>query len=128
MKEVSFLPGEQIIREGDDGDCPELWILCLLSTTWLRVGNTFSFGQDFLCLIEEGNPECKKLIDGEEKAWNDSCIIESRDRHESMILYPSSFISSYIFNMPDCFAIDPHAVLGKCIHHLRFFNVCNIIV
>jgi len=41
MKEVSFLPGEQIIKEGDDGD--------------------------FLCLIEEGNPECKKLIDGEEK-------------------------------------------------------------
>eukprot|EP00435_Cladocopium_sp_Y103_P055495 s1018_g18.t1 len=23
--------------------------------------------EDFLCLIEEGNPECKKLIDGEEK-------------------------------------------------------------
>ena len=42
MKEVSFLPGEQIIKEGDDGD--------------------------FLCLIEEGCPECKKLIDGEEKA------------------------------------------------------------
>jgi len=41
MKEVSFLPGEQIIREGDDGD--------------------------FLCLIEKGNPECKKMIDGEEK-------------------------------------------------------------
>ena len=24
MKEVSFLPGEQIIREGDDGDCQAL--------------------------------------------------------------------------------------------------------
>ena len=25
-------------------------------------------GQDFLCLIEEGCPQCKKLIEGEEKA------------------------------------------------------------
>ncbi|CAJ1383731.1 unnamed protein product, partial [Effrenium voratum] len=41
MKEASFQPGERIIQEGDDGD--------------------------FLCLIEAGNPECKKLINGEEK-------------------------------------------------------------
>lgn len=27
MKEVSFLPGEQIIREGDDGDCQALVVL-----------------------------------------------------------------------------------------------------
>ena len=30
MKEVSFLPGEQIIREGDDGGLPSA-LLCFLS-------------------------------------------------------------------------------------------------
>eukprot|EP00440_Ansanella_granifera_P035774 gb/GFBE01038804.1/.p1 GENE.gb/GFBE01038804.1/~~gb/GFBE01038804.1/.p1 ORF type:complete len:426 (+),score=134.06 gb/GFBE01038804.1/:1-1278(+) len=41
MKEVTFEPGERIIQQGDDGD--------------------------FLCLIEDGSPECKLLIEGEEK-------------------------------------------------------------
>eukprot|EP00931_Biecheleriopsis_adriatica_P066276 TRINITY_DN40670_c0_g1_i1.p1 TRINITY_DN40670_c0_g1~~TRINITY_DN40670_c0_g1_i1.p1 ORF type:complete len:427 (-),score=134.64 TRINITY_DN40670_c0_g1_i1:10-1290(-) len=41
MEETTFEPGERIIQEGDDGD--------------------------FLCLIEEGSPECKKVIDGEMK-------------------------------------------------------------
>lgn len=78
MKEVSFLPGEQIIKEGDDGDC-HLPSTCLATFGVLvRHGKTACWCQgpafkpavqDFLCLIEEGKPECKKLIDGEEKVW-----------------------------------------------------------
>lgn len=41
MKQTVFEPGQRIINEGDDGD--------------------------YLFVIEEGKPECKKLIDGEQK-------------------------------------------------------------
>lgn len=41
MKQTVFEPGARIINEGDDGD--------------------------YLFVIEEGKPECKKLIDGEQK-------------------------------------------------------------
>lgn len=41
MKEMRFEPGARVITEGDDGDC--------------------------LFVIEEGSPECKKLINGEQK-------------------------------------------------------------
>ena len=75
MKEISFLPGERIIKEGDDGDC-HCWNClffpcCIFSKLCKRCIFLIPLElgvQDFLCLIEEGNPECKKLIDGEEKA------------------------------------------------------------
>eukprot|EP00931_Biecheleriopsis_adriatica_P073903 TRINITY_DN48103_c0_g1_i1.p1 TRINITY_DN48103_c0_g1~~TRINITY_DN48103_c0_g1_i1.p1 ORF type:complete len:411 (+),score=161.31 TRINITY_DN48103_c0_g1_i1:63-1295(+) len=41
VKECVFEPGQRIIQEGEDGEC--------------------------LFIIEEGNPECKKVIDGEDK-------------------------------------------------------------
>lgn len=41
MKEQVFHPGDKIITEGDEGN--------------------------FLCIIEEGSPECRKLIDGHQK-------------------------------------------------------------